>query len=230
MNKLWHRKQRNLLQVGNIQNFGPFKFSLDHLNLVLESLMGPQNISWTPRILSPRYPWFVGLDKCTFKKNQCTYAHLHHKLLLSWHGCSCQLTSHHTTNRTTCLWSHPCFGGRWFAGLDETSQLIEPDHLASIFACIPHGLVYSYLVSSHHTANCATRLRFDIVWHSCFGGTSFVGFDEYVSAKRASTWCHAVYQTRNTERESFLIRLSNEKLCDSTCPRNNFLIFVKDQR
>ena len=33
MNKLWHRKPRNLLQVGNIQNFGTLKFSLDPLNL-----------------------------------------------------------------------------------------------------------------------------------------------------------------------------------------------------
>ena len=44
MNKLWHRKPRNLPQVGNIQNFGPLKLSLDPLHLgfaVRKKSIGP---------------------------------------------------------------------------------------------------------------------------------------------------------------------------------------------
>ena len=46
LNKLWHRKPRNLLQVGNIQNFS-FS-SLDPL--------GPEKFSWAPWILESALP------------------------------------------------------------------------------------------------------------------------------------------------------------------------------
>ena len=48
LNKLWHRKPRNLLQVGNIQNFGPLKFSLDPLNLDFAVLKGSGKIQLDP--------------------------------------------------------------------------------------------------------------------------------------------------------------------------------------
>ena len=56
MNKLWQRKLRNLLQVGYIQNFGPLKLLLDPLNLVLQSLKGPEKLSWTPWIVESALP------------------------------------------------------------------------------------------------------------------------------------------------------------------------------
>ena len=60
MNKLWHRKPRNLLQVGKIQNFGPLKFSLDPLNLGFAVLKGlTKNYVGPLEFLSPRYPWIV---------------------------------------------------------------------------------------------------------------------------------------------------------------------------